>query len=94
VRNISDKTKDVWLAVGRSLFAATAFYFSTKATLNNFDYTGKIASALFHGHLGLETRPGSWLNKMVACKGKYYSVFPLGAGLSAVARQLGSISFS
>jgi hypothetical protein len=84
VRNVSDKTKDFWLAAGLSLFAAIAFYFTTKATLNNFDYTGRIASALLHGHLGLETRPGSWLNEMVPWEGKYYSVFPLGAVLSVV----------
>jgi hypothetical protein len=72
------------LAAGLSLFAAIAFYFTTKATLNNFDYTGRIASALLHGHLGLETRPGSWLNEMVPWEGKYYSVFPLGAVLSVV----------
>jgi hypothetical protein len=84
VRNLSDQTKDFWLAAGLSLFAAVVFYFTTKATLNNFDYTGRIASALLHGHLGLQTRPGSWLNEMVPWEGKYYSVFPLGAVLSVV----------
>jgi len=84
VRNLSDQTKDFWLAAGLSLFAAVVFYFTTKATLNNFDYTGQIASALLHGHLGLQTRPGSWLNEMVPWEGKYYSVFPLGAVLSVV----------
>jgi len=84
VRNVSDTTKEFWLAVGLSLFAAIAFYFTTKATLNNFDYTGRIASALLHGHLGLETRPGSWLNEMVPWEGRYYSVFPLGAVISVV----------
>ncbi len=72
------------MAAGLSLFAAVVFYFTTKATLNNFDYTGQIASALLHGHLGLQTRPGSWLNEMVPWEGKYYSVFPLGAVLSVV----------
>ena len=84
MRNVSDTTKEFWLAVGLSLFAAIAFYFTTKATLNNFDYTGRIASALLHGHLGLETRPGSWLNEMVPWEGRYYSVFPLGAVISVV----------
>jgi hypothetical protein len=84
VRNLSDQTKDFWLAAGLSLFAAVVFYFTTKTTLNNFDYTGRIASALLHGHLGLQTRPGSWLNEMVPWEGKYYSVFPLGAVLSVV----------
>jgi hypothetical protein len=72
------------LAAGLSLFAAVVFYFTTKTTLNNFDYTSRIASALLHGHLGLQTRPGSWLNEMVPWEGKYYSVFPLGAVLSVV----------
>jgi hypothetical protein len=49
--------------VGLSMFAALAFYFTTTATLQNFDYAGPIASALLHGHLGLETRTGSWLNE-------------------------------
>lgn len=72
------------MAAGLSLFAAVVFYFTTKTTLNNFDYTGRIASALLHGHLGLQTRPGSWLNEMVPWEDKYYSVFPLGAVLSVV----------
>lgn len=84
MKNVSDKKKDFWLAAGLSLFAALVFNFTTKATLNNFDYTGRIASALLHGHLGLETRPGSWLNEMVPWEGRYYSVFPLGAVLSVV----------
>jgi hypothetical protein len=84
VKNVSDKKMDFWLAAGLSLFAALVFNFTTKATLNNFDYTGRIASALLHGHLGLETRPGSWLNEMVPWEGRYYSVFPLGAVLSVV----------
>lgn len=84
MRNVSDTTKEFWLAAGLSLFAALVFNFTTKATLNNFDYTGRIASALLHGHLGLETRPGSWLNEMVPWEGRYYSVFPLGAVISVV----------
>jgi hypothetical protein len=84
VRNVSANAKEFWLAVGLSLFAAVVFYFTTKATMNNFDYTGRIASALLHGHLGLQTRAGSWLNEMVPWEGKYYSVFPLGAVLSVV----------
>ena len=56
MKNVSDATKDFWLAAGLSLFAAVAFYFTTKATLNNFDYTGRIASALLHGHLESPSR--------------------------------------
>lgn len=52
--------------------------------MHDFDYTGRIASALLHGHLGLDKRPGSWLNELVPFEGKYYSVFPLGAVLSVL----------
>ena len=90
-----DKLEEFWIAVGLSLFAALIFYFTTKATLHDFDYTGQIASALLHGHLGLDVRPGSWLNEMVPWEGKYHSVFPLGAVLSvlpvALLRQTGLI---
>jgi len=89
-----DKIQEFCVAIGLSLFATLVFYFSTNATLHDFDYTGRIASALLHGHLGLEAHPGSWLNEMVPEEGKYYSVFPLGAVLSVVSRQLRSTSFS
>jgi hypothetical protein len=75
-------SRDLWLALGLSLFAATAFYFSTKATLHDLDYTTQIASALLHGHLGLQEKPPDWLNEMIPWKGRYYSAFPLGAVLS------------
>ena len=78
------KIQEFWLAVGLSVFAALAFYFSTKPIQQHFDYTFRIAAALLHGHIGLETRPPSWLNEMVPFKGSYYSVFPLGAVLSLV----------
>ena len=89
-----DKIQEFCVAIGLSLFAMLLFYFSTKATLHDFDYTGRIASALLHGQLRLETRLGSWLNEMVPWEGKYDSVFPLGAVLSLVPRQLGLISFT
>jgi hypothetical protein len=82
--NVSDKTKDFWLATGLSLLAALVFYFTTKPVMDHFDYTGRIALALLHGHLGLDRHPGSWLSEMVPSEGKYYSVFPLGAVLSVV----------
>jgi hypothetical protein len=75
-------SRDLWLALGLSLFAAIAFYFSTKATLHDLDYTTQIASALLHGHLGLQEKPPDWLNEMIPWKGRYYSAFPLGAVLS------------
>jgi hypothetical protein len=76
--------KEFWLAAGASLFAALIFYFSTKATQQHFDYTGRIALALIHGHLGLQTLPPSWLNEMVPFGQSYYSVFPLGAVISVI----------
>ncbi len=89
-----DKIQEFCVAIGLSLFAMLLFYFSTKATLHDFDYTGRIASALLRGHLGLETRSDSWLKEMVLWEGKYYSVFPAGAVLRVVPRELGSTSFS
>jgi hypothetical protein len=75
-------SRDLWLALGLSLFAAVVFYFSTKATLHDLDYTNQIASALLHGRLGLQETPPDWLNEMIPWKGRYYSAFPLGAVLS------------
>jgi hypothetical protein len=77
-------SRDVWVAAGVSLFAAIAFYFSTKATLHDLDYTSQIASALLHGQLGLREKPPDWLNEMIPRGGRYYSAFPLGAVLSMV----------
>ena len=73
---------EFWIAVGVSLFAAIAFYFSTRATLHDLDYTSQIASALLHGQLGLREKPPDWLNEMIPWQGRYYSAFPLGAVLS------------
>src|SRR5437016_14629498 len=84
VISMSRKWKDFWLAIGLSILAAFIFFFTAKATMHDFDYTGRIASALLHGHLGLDKRPGSWLNELVPFEGKYYSVFPLGACLSVL----------
>jgi hypothetical protein len=75
-------SRDLWIALGVSLFAATAFYFSTKATLHDLDYTNQIASVLLHGQLGLREKPPDWLNEMIPWEGRYYSAFPLGAVLS------------
>src|SRR5437763_17159278 len=80
----SDHIREVLLAIAVSLFAAIAFYFSTKATLHDLDYTSQIASALLHGQLGLQETPPDWLNEMIPRQGRYYSAFPLGAVLSMV----------
>ena len=77
-----ERIREFGIAVGLSLVAALAFYFSTKPKLQHLDYTARIASALMDGHLGMQSRPPSWLNEMVPFNGSYYSVFPLGAVLS------------
>jgi hypothetical protein len=74
--------RDLWIAIGVSLFAAIAFYLSTRATLRDLDYTSQIGSALLRGQLGLQETPPEWLNEMIPWNGKYYSAFPLGAVLS------------
>jgi hypothetical protein len=88
-------SREFWLAVGVSLFAAIAFYLSIKATLHDLDYTSQIASALLHGQLGLRDKPPDWLNEMIPWKDRYYSAFPLGAVLSmlpiALLQQVGLI---
>ena len=75
-------TRDVWVAIGLSLVAALAFYFSTKPTLHDLDYTLEIASALVRGDLGLREKPPEWLNEMIPYGHRYYSAFPLGAVIS------------
>jgi hypothetical protein len=75
-------SRELWIAVGLSLFGAVTFYFSTKATLHDLDYTNQIASALLHGQLGLREKPPDWLNEMIPRGDRYYSAFPLGAVLS------------
>jgi len=77
-----ENIREYSIAVAVSLFAAIAFYFSTKATLHDLDYTSQIASALLHGKLGLREKPPDWLNEMIPRGDRYYSAFPLGAVLS------------
>jgi hypothetical protein len=74
--------REASIAVVLSVLAAIAFYFTTKASLHELDYTNQIASALLHGHLGLREKPPSWLNEMIPRGDRYYSAFPLGAVLS------------
>src|SRR5204862_2574292 len=80
----TNKIREFPVAIAVSLFAAIVFYFSTKATLHDLDYTSQIASALLHGQLGLQETPPDWLNEMIPWQGRYYSAFPLGAVLSMV----------
>jgi hypothetical protein len=81
---MSDKWRELSLAIGLSAIAGIVFFFTTKATMHDFDYTARIASALLQGHLGLDKNPGSWLNELVPFERKYYSVFPLGAVVSVI----------
>ena len=78
----TNKIREFPVAVALSLFAVIAFYFSTKATLHDLDYTSQIASALLHGQLGLQEKPPEWLNEMIPQGQRYYSAFPLGAVIS------------
>ena len=92
------RIREFGIAAGLSLVAALVFYFSTKPKLQHFDYTARIALALMDGHLGMQSRPPSWLNEMVPFNGNSYSVFPPGAVLSmfpvALCRkQAGSTNF-
>jgi hypothetical protein len=80
----ADNNREFQIAVALSLVAAIAFYFSTRATLHDLDYTNQIASALLHGQLGLQEKPPDWLNEMIPKGNRYYSAFPLGAVLSMV----------
>ena len=75
-------SRDWIVGIILGLIVAVGFFNTTKATMHDFDYTGRIAYALLHGHLGLDRHPDAWLNEMVPFEGKYYSVFPLGAVLS------------
>src|SRR5205823_11596720 len=74
--------REYWVAIGLSLFAALAFYFSTNPTLRNLDYTAEIASAFLRSDLGFREKPPEWLNEMIPYGNKYYSAFPLGAVVS------------
>ncbi len=77
-------SRDWIVAIILAVIATVVFFKTTKATMHDFDYTTRIASALLHGHLGLDKNPGSWLNELVPFEGKYYSVFPLGAVISVL----------
>ena len=81
-RKAHKDSRELWIGISVSLFAAAAFYFSTKATLHDLDYTAQIAAAFLRGHLGLREQPPEWLNEMIPYGDRYYSAFPLGAVLS------------
>src|SRR5437879_361389 len=72
-------SRDCIVAIMLAMIAAIVFFKTTKPTQQHFDYTFRIATALLHGHIGLEVRQASWLNEMVPRDGRLYSVCPLGA---------------
>ena len=75
-------TREALVAIGLSLAAMLIFYFSTKPTLKDLDYTLEIASAFLRGDIGLRQKPPAWLNEMIPYGSRYYSAFPLGAVVS------------
>jgi hypothetical protein len=70
--------------IALAVLAAAVFSLSIRPTQQRFDYTYRIAGAFLNGHLGLSSQPPPWLNEMVAVRGEYYSVFPLGAVLAVL----------
>jgi hypothetical protein len=78
------RIREYALAAALSLVAAFTFCFATKPAGQHFDYTARVALAWLDGHVGIQSRPPSWLNEMVPLNGGYYSVFPLGAVVSVL----------
>jgi hypothetical protein len=70
-----------YTAITLSIFAFLAFYVTTNAVHQHFDYTFRVAGSFLQGRLGLAETPPSWLNEMIPSDGRFYSVFPLGAVL-------------
>ena len=82
---VATRASRTWVvAIILAVIAAVVFFKSSKPNQEHFDYTFRIAGALLHGQVGLETRPPSWLNEMVPLEGHFYSVFPLGAVLTMI----------
>ena len=84
------------LPLAIAVAAAVLFWLTIQPKHEHFDYTFRIAGALLHGHVGLASDPGSWLNEFVPANGEYYSVFPLGAVLTllpvALLKEVGLIN--
>ncbi len=76
----------VWLRRHLSLLLAlcvgATLYFCNPRPNYFYDYTWRIAGALWHGQLGLTELPPPHLNEFVPLGGHYYSVFPLGSVLT------------
>jgi hypothetical protein len=95
-RKVIGAKQSTALPFALAVAAALLFWLTIQPKHEHFDYTFRIASALLHGHVGLSSDPGSWLNEFVPANGEYYSVFPLGAVLSllpvALLKEVGVIS--
>ena len=68
------------LVIGTGL----TYFFSSRDRHSVYDYTFRVADTLLSGHIGFWEPQPSWLNEIVAYRGRYYSVFPLGAVLCMV----------
>lgn len=73
--------QSAYLAAAVITLTFFAYYFSNPQSGWYYDYTLRIAGALFDGKAGLEEPPPDWLNEMIPYNGKYYSAFPLGSVL-------------
>ena len=78
------QTETHWWIYRLALLSAVVYFFSNDNHYVPYDYTFRIAKALFQGQLGLSSKPPGWLNEFVPWNGKYYSVFPLGSVISQV----------
>lgn len=71
-------------AAGLAAVAFVLFYASINPLHHDFDYTYRVALALLSGHLSLPGPAPSWLNELIPARGRFYSVFPLGAVLANI----------
>ena len=78
-RSEGQNNRDFWIAVVLSLFAALVFGSTTKDTMHDFDYTGRVASALLQGHVGLDRHPGSWLTNSFRRRQILFGLSPWGS---------------
>lgn len=73
-----------WWILLPALLIGLAYAFSHPKFHSPYDYTIRVALGFLELHVGLLSEPPSWLNEFVLQDGKYQSVFPLGAVLSAL----------
>lgn len=58
------------------------YFFSNPNPQFHFDYTYRFAEIFYHGKIGLNEKPPTWLNEAVPFEGKWFTVFPYGSVLS------------